>query len=123
MTSDVGGRRHVSARHFHQAAIRAADMRSRALADDQAAHGLEQQLIHALVECLSAGSGDEETEAARRHRDILARFEDLLQNQPILDTAEICGTLGISEETLRQCCEQHLGMGADHYSGLRGHRM
>jgi hypothetical protein len=110
-------------RHFHQAAIRAADMRSRALADDQAAHGLEHQLIHALVECLSAGSGDEETEAARRHRDILARFEDLLQNQPFLDTAEICGTLRISEETLRQCCEQHLGMGPDHYRGLRGHRM
>jgi AraC-like DNA-binding protein len=97
-------------RHFHQAAIRAAEMRSRALVDNEAAHGLEHQLIHALVECLSAGSGGEETEAARRHRDSLARFEDLLQNQPFLDTAEICGTLGISEETLRQCCEEQLGM-------------
>ena len=103
-------------RHFHQAAIRAAEMRSRTLADNEAAHGLEHQLIHALVECLSARSVDE-TEAARRHRDILARFEDLLQNQP--NIAAICGTLGISEGTLRQCCEEHLGMSPDHYRGLR----
>jgi len=97
-------------RHFHRAAIRAAEMRSRALADDEAAHALEQQLIHALVECLAARSADEETEAACRHRDILARFEDLLQNQPVLDIAEICGALGISEAKLRQCCEDQLGM-------------
>src|SRR5215471_9028871 len=32
-------------RHFYRAAIRAAEMRSRALADDEALRGLEQQLI------------------------------------------------------------------------------
>jgi AraC-like DNA-binding protein len=98
-------------RHFHRAAIRAAEMRSRALADNEAAHGLEHQLIHALVECLSAKSVDKETETACRHRDILARFEDLAQDQPFLDIAEICGALGVSERTLRRCCEEQLGMG------------
>ena len=102
-------------RHLYRAAIRAAEMRSRALASDAALRGLEQQLIHALVECLSARSVDEETEAARRHRDILARFEDLAKDQPFLDIAEICGALGISERTLRRCCEEQLGMGSTEY--------
>jgi len=107
-------------RHFHRAAIRAAEMRSRALADNEAAHGLEHQLIHAVVECLAGRSVDEETEAALRHRDILAQFEDLLQNQPRLDIAEICGALGISEATLRQCSEEQLGMSPGDYRALRG---
>jgi len=106
-------------RHFHRAAIRAAEMRSRALADNEAAHGLEEQLIHALVECLSTRSVDEETETAGRHRDILARFEDLAQHHPVLDIAEICGALGISERTLRLCCEEQLGMGPVEYARRR----
>jgi hypothetical protein len=32
----------------------------------ETAHGLKLQLIHALVECLSAGSSDEATPASRR---------------------------------------------------------
>ena len=107
-------------RHFHQAAIRAAEMRSRALADYEAAHGLEHQLIHALVECVSPGSADEETEATRRHRSIVTQFEDLLQHQPIPDIAEICVALGISKRMLRQYCDEQLGMGADDYCNLRG---
>ena len=106
-------------RHFYRAAIRAAEMRSRALADDEAARGLEQQLIPALVECLSARSVDEETAAARRHRDILARFEDLAKDQPFPDIAEICRALRVSERMLRRCCEEQLGMGPGDYAALR----
>jgi len=102
-------------RHFHRAAIRAAEMRSRVLADNEAAHGLEHQLIHAVVECLSGRSVHEETEAALRHRDILARFEDLAQDQPFLDIAEICRALGVSARELRLACEEQLGMGSAEY--------
>jgi AraC-like DNA-binding protein len=93
----------------------------RVLADGEAAHGLEQQVIQALVECLSAGSVYGETEAAHRHRSILARFEDLLEADPLPGVADMCTALGISERTLRQCCKEHLGMGPGHYRGLRGH--
>src|SRR5215472_4290044 len=64
-------------RHLHQAAVRTAEARSGVLADREAAHGLEQQLMHALVECLAARPVYEETAAARRHRGILASLEDL----------------------------------------------
>lgn len=40
---------------FHGAAIRAAEARPETIVNAAAAHGMEQQLIEALVECLSAG--------------------------------------------------------------------
>jgi AraC-like DNA-binding protein len=102
-------------RQLHQTAVRMAEARSRALADVEAVHGLEQQLIHALIDCLSAGSTDEETPAARRHRGILTRFEDFLHAEAFPGMTEICGALGVSERTLRVCCEEQLGMGPTEY--------
>jgi AraC-like DNA-binding protein len=87
-----------------------AEVRAGALTDLQAAHGLEQQLLHALIECLSQGA-EEETATGRRHRDILARFEDLLVAEPSAGIADICAALGVSQHLLRECCKEHLGMG------------
>jgi AraC-like DNA-binding protein len=105
-------------RQLHRAAIRMAEARAGALTDLQAAHGLEQQLLHALIECLSEGA-EEETAGRRRHRDILARFEDLLATEPFPSMANICATLDVSERLLRACCKQHLGMSPSSYRRLR----
>jgi AraC-like DNA-binding protein len=107
-------------RHFHQAAVRRVEARSGVFADTEAAHGLEQQVIHALVECLSAGRVEEEMEAASRYRAILARLEDLLEAEPLPGIAEISAALGISHRMLRECCNKHLGMGPRCYCYLRG---
>lgn len=106
-------------RHLHRAAIRMAEARAGALTDLEAAHGLEQQLIHALIDCLSAGPAEQETPTARRHRRILARFEDLLRADASLSITEICAELGISERLLRACCKEHLRMGPHRYVRLR----
>lgn len=105
-------------RHFHRAAIRMAEARAGALTDRQGAHGLEQQLLHALIECLSVGA-DEETATERRHRELLARFEDLLAAEPFRPLADICAALGVSESSLRGCCKEHLGIGPTGYRRLR----
>jgi len=105
-------------RHFQRAAIRMAEARSGALTDLQGAHGLEQQLLHALIECLS-DEADEETATERRHRDLLARFEDLLAAEPFLPLADICAALGVSQRSLGECCKRHLGMGPSSYRRLR----
>ena len=102
-------------RQLHQTAVRMAAARSRALADVEAVHGLEQQLIHALIECLSAGPNDMEAPAVGRHREILARVEDLLQAECCWRVTQICAALGVSERTLRICCEEQLGMGPTEY--------
>jgi AraC-like DNA-binding protein len=107
-------------RELHRAAIRAAEIRAGLLADGQAAHGLEQQLIHALVDCLSAEPPDEDMSEQRR-RDVLARLEDLLEMQPFLRVAEICAASGVSNGMLRNSCEEHLGVSPSSY--LRLYRM
>jgi AraC-like DNA-binding protein len=104
-------------RDLHRAAIRMAEARVGALTDLQAAHGLEQQLLGTLIECLSEGV-EEETATDRRHRDVLARFEDLLVAEPSLPLVNICAALGVSDRSLRECCKRHLGMGPSRYRYL-----
>jgi AraC-like DNA-binding protein len=106
---------------LHRAGTRMAERRPETLVGAEAAHGLEQQLIHALVECLSAGSANEATPAARRLQDVMVRFEGLLQAQPErnLRIGEICAALGVSERTLRSLCAEHLGMSPTSYLRLR----
>jgi len=106
-------------RDLHRAAIRMAEARARALTDLQAARGLEQQLLEALIECLSE-EAERETAAGRRHRDILAGFEDLLAAQPFLRMPEVCAALGVSERLLGEACKKHWGMGPSSYRRLLG---
>ena len=110
-------------RHLHSAAIGLVERRSRAVIDAEAAHGLEQQLIHTLVECLSKSSAIEAAPATCEHRDVALRLEALLQTQPEqhLRTAEICAALGVSARALRISCKEQLGMGPTEY--IRRRRM
>jgi AraC-like DNA-binding protein len=104
-------------RHLYSAGIDAIERRSNASIDRKTAHGLEQQLIEAVVECLSDGSAIEATGATGEHQDVVARFEALLEAQPkrhIL-IGEISSTLGVSAQTLRISCAEQLGMGPAEY--------
>jgi AraC-like DNA-binding protein len=112
----------AAGRHLAQlqrAAIRMAEARSGALTDAEAAHGLEQQLIYALIQCLSSGPAAQETSAGRRHRCILARFDDLLRADASHSMTEICAELGISERLLRACCREYLRIGPNRYVRLQ----
>jgi hypothetical protein len=104
-------------RHLHSAGIDAIERRSNAFIDQETAHGLEQQLIEALVECLSNGSAIEADAATREHQEVAARFEALLQAQSErpFRMAEICSALGVSAQTLRLSCAEQLGLGPAEY--------
>src|SRR5271167_2535260 len=117
-------------RKFHGAAIRMAHTQPKLLVDAEAARGLEQQLIHAVIECclsgsaergISSGSAERGISSAHRHRDIMGGFEDLLQSQRQrhLRVAEICVLLGVSDRTLRSLCAEHLGQSPSSYLRLR----
>jgi AraC family ethanolamine operon transcriptional activator len=110
-------------RHLHSAAIGLVEGRSKTPIGAQAAHGLEQQLIEALVEGLSKGRAIEAIPATAENQDIAARFETLLQTEleRALRMAEICSTLGVSAQTLRLSCEEQLGIGPTEY--IRRRRM
>jgi AraC-like DNA-binding protein len=114
----------AASRHLlqlHAAAIRMAESRPQALLDAEAAHGLEQQLIHALINCLSAGSAIKGTPAAYRHQDIMVDFEGLLETHPDRNprVAEISAALGVSDRLLRLLCAEHLGISGTGYIRLR----
>jgi AraC-like DNA-binding protein len=106
---------------LHSAAIRAARTRWESLTTAEAAHGLEQQLMHALVECLAGTPVTEDTVTTLRHQDLAIRFEKLLGARPDgdLDSSGICAALGVSDRSLRRSCEQQLGMSPMSYLRLR----
>jgi AraC-like DNA-binding protein len=104
---------------LHRAAIRTAETRSAPLADRTTAHGLEQQVIDAVIECLSPMSAQEETPAARRHRKIVGRFEELIQAGSSGRVTDICNEIGISGRLLRECCRMHLGISPTEYRRRR----
>ena len=113
-------------RQFRQlflAAIRTTHIRSRPVTGPEAAHGLEQQLIHLLVECLSAKPPSSAPETAHRAASLMTRFEGLIRNHPGsgLSLPRMKAALDVSDGFLRQCCAEHLGMSPMAY--LRLYRM
>jgi AraC family ethanolamine operon transcriptional activator len=106
---------------LHSAAIRAIERRSIALIGAETAHGLEQQLIEALVECFSKGSEIETPITTNEHQNVACRFEALLHAQPSrnVGVAEICAALDVPIGVLRLACEEQLGMGPTEYLSRR----
>jgi AraC-like DNA-binding protein len=112
--------RPAAARHLrslHATAIRMAAARPQTLVDPKVAHGFEQELVEAIVECLTPGPGEERTQAGHR-QDIVVRFEQMLQTPPER-IAAICAVLGVSDRVLRSLCAEHLGMSPTRYDRLR----
>jgi hypothetical protein len=104
---------------IHAAAIRAAGVRPQTIVDPEAAHGMEQQLIHSLVRCLSAGPS-EDASGPHRCQDVVADLQNILQGQPehSADLTALRAELAVSEEHLRRCCNEILGVGPDTYVHL-----
>jgi AraC-like DNA-binding protein len=101
-------------RELFDGAMRMAATRPETLADLEAAHGLEQQIIYELIECLLQVP-EEESAAGKCHRDLLARFEVLLNDGSARHLTDICAELGISERLLRECCKVYFGMSPGDY--------
>jgi len=108
-------------RTLHAAAMRITEARRGLEAGAEAARGLEQQLTGGVIECLSGDGPEPETRASRRHTEMMARLERLIEahlNRKF-PMAEICQTLEISHRTLHACCKAHLGMSPSYYLYVR----
>jgi AraC-like DNA-binding protein len=109
-------------RSLHAAAIKTLERRPSEVLTANAIHGLEQQLIHALVECLPEHPTGASSNATRkRSSSMMASFEhacaSYVDRMPTL--VEICTALDVPERTLRTSCKQYLGMGPMNYIRLR----
>jgi AraC-like DNA-binding protein len=110
---------------LHRDAMRATAASPGLPVDDQAARGLEQQLLGTLMECLVGEPVDQATPSSRRHAEIMIRFEDIIRSAAAKTPplAEIRAALGVSERVLRMCCNAHLGVSPGRYLYLRRMRL
>jgi AraC-like DNA-binding protein len=106
---------------LHETATHLAETAPGMLANPGVACALEQELVHAMIACLTGHATREAERHSRQHAKVIARFEDFLmarRNAPV-HLIEVCTAIGVSERTLRSCCQEHFGMGPIRYLWLR----
>jgi AraC-like DNA-binding protein len=106
---------------LHAAAATLAEEAPEIITHPQAARGLEQEMIEAVVDCLATGARRADTAASRRHKLVMKRFRDMMEahRDDGLHIFEVCTELRVSERTLRDCCQEFLGMSPHRYLWLR----
>ena len=107
-------------RRLHAQVCRLAETKPRLLAHTEVARSLEQSLIQTLVASLT-GAGMRTSAIKRRYAHIMIRFEEVLAEDLTkpMRTTELCELIGVTEQTLRSCCAQFLGMSPARYVLLR----
>jgi AraC-like DNA-binding protein len=107
--------------NLHDDAMRATTARPNLPVGREAAHGLEQQLALALIECLVNETTDPIGGAECWQGKLMVQFEEILQTAPLaaLSVSDIASALGVSKAVLRNCCHAHLGLGPGRYLYLR----
>jgi len=105
----------------HSKICRLAETEQQLIANPEVARALEQELIHALVNCLTVGDAVGNPKKKRHHTDIMVRFEDALvaHDDPHLSLPALCSEIDVPERTLRACCTEFLGMSPRRYHLLR----
>ena len=106
---------------LHAAAGHLAEQTPEIIANPDAARGLEQALIETMIGCLGKGEAREDRLAQRHHDIVMRRFRRVVEENPEqpLYIPEICKAIRISGRTLRDCCQEHLGMGPKRFLLLR----
>jgi AraC-like DNA-binding protein len=106
---------------LHAAAAQLAEDAPAVIAHPAAARGLEQALIEAMIACLGIGEPHEDRAALRQHALVMRRFRRASEENPDqpLYVPELCKAIGVSDRTLRACCQEQLGMSPKRYLLLR----
>jgi transcriptional regulator GlxA family with amidase domain len=106
---------------LHAAAGDLAEKAPEVLASPDAARGLEQALIAAMIGCLAHQKWGEIGLAQGQHAIVIRRFRRMIEENPEqpLYIPEICKAIRVPDRTLRRCCHEHLGIGPKRYLLLR----
>jgi AraC-like DNA-binding protein len=106
---------------LHAAAGELAEHAPEIIAHPEAARGLEEALIEAMVDCVLVPERREDRAAQRRHTAIMQRFRTALEarDDKAVYLPELGSRIGVSGRTLRLCCQEHLGMGPKRFLMLR----
>ena len=108
-------------RSLHAKACHLAETKPKMLAHPEVSRAIEQDLIHALVNCLTSNEARAYSGPERHHIKIMDRYEQVLatHSEWQLKIPELCAAIGVSQRTLRTCCERFLGMSPAQYIRLQ----
>jgi AraC-like DNA-binding protein len=106
---------------LHAQACRLAETKPALIPRREVARAVEQDLLPALLNCLTAADVYPNADAWQRRASIMDRFESVLEAhcETQLDTHELCAAIGVPERTLRMYCARSLGMSPGNYVRLR----
>ena len=108
------------ASRFHglfRQACHLAETRKELIERPQIARALEQEMLHAIVHCLTANEADDHPRGRHHHAAIMVRFEETLSKRidQKLNMPTLCAEIGVAERTLRMCCAEFLGVSPTRY--------
>jgi AraC-like DNA-binding protein len=106
----------------HVSACRLAETKPEMIAHEEVERAMEQEFIHALINCLTFDSARSKRQLRREEEDVLLRFEDALTDDEVgrrPSTSELSAAVGVTERTLRACCAELLGLSPSRYLQLR----
>jgi AraC-like DNA-binding protein len=108
-------------RRLHTRVCRLAETKSKILTHPEVARAIEQCLIEALITSLTSGKVRDDGTAKRRHAGIMIRFEEVLAQHPnrLLQIQELSELIDVTDQTLRLCCSEFLGISPSRYVLLR----
>ena len=81
------------------------------------ARALEQEILHAIVHCLTADDADDNSKTRHHHAAVMSRFEEVLSKRidQKLTMPELCAEVGVPQRTLRMCCAEFVGVSPMRY--------
>jgi len=106
---------------LHEAAGHLAKTAPDILAKPEVARAIEEALVEAMILCLTEGHLDDVRTVHRHRASVMRRLEEVLTSTPDrpLYMPQLCATVGASYTTLRDCCQEYLGMSPKRYLWLR----
>ena len=104
-----------------EAALRVSTKMPDAFASPQTAHALGDTLLRLMVMCLVHDEARLESSPQHRRAAIAKKFTAEIEanlDRPLL-IPEVCRNIGVPERTLRNLCQEHLGMSPHQFLALR----
>jgi AraC-like DNA-binding protein len=106
---------------LHEAAGHLAKSAPDILAKPEVARAIEEALVEAMILCVTEGRLDDVRNVHWHRATVMRRLEEVLTSTPDrpLYMPQLCTTVGASYTTLRDCCQEYLGMSPKRYLWLR----
>ncbi|MCK1448822.1 AraC family transcriptional regulator [Bradyrhizobium sp. 2] len=98
-----------------------AEAKQKLIERPEVARALEQEMFHAIVNCLATDETDDCLKTRHHHAVVMSRFEESLSKRidQKLKMPALCAEIGVPERSLRNCCAKFLGVSPTRYLLLR----